>query len=118
MLWVGNVKEAIAYLNGFNESQIKSSHWLNELTSYLERKEAQIVCYALRREFGLRVSSNRAEKANDLLVARRQKHSGMSWSFEGSGSLASIAMVMLNNETDQWIRTHSLSFSAHEKTVD
>ena len=114
MLWVGNVKESVSYLNGLDGSQVKSSYWLGELTGYLERKEKQIACYALRQGLGLRVSSNRVEKANDLLVAQRQKHSGMSWSFEGSGSLASITMVMFNNETDQWLRTHSLSFSMPE----
>ena len=115
MLWVGNVKEAILYLNGLDDSQVKSRHWLEKLTGYLERKETQIVCYALRHALGLRISSNSVEKANDLLVAQRQKHSGMSWSFKGSGSLASIAMVALNNETDQWLRTKSLSFSMQNK---
>ena len=117
MLWVGNVKEAISYLNELGGSRIKSNYWLGELTGYLERKEPQIVCYALRQELGFRVSSNRVEKANDLLVAQRQKHSGMSWSFEGSGSLASIAMVMLNNETNQWLRTQSLSFSIPKRVA-
>jgi len=115
MLWVGNVKEAASYLNELDESRIKSSYWLGELIGYLERKEPQIVCYALRQSFGLRVSSNMVEKANDILVAQRQKHNGMSWSFEGSGCLASITMVMQNNEIDQWLRTKSLSFSIHEK---
>ena len=114
MLWVGNVKESVSFLNGLDGSQVKSSYWLGELTGYLGRKETQIACYALRQGLGLRVSSNTVEKANDLLVAQRQKHSGMSWSFDGSGSLASITMVMLNNETDQWLRTHSLSFSMPE----
>jgi hypothetical protein len=115
LLWVGNVKEAILYLNGLGGSKVKSSYWLGELIGYLERKESQIACYALRHGFGLRVSSNAVEKANDLLVAKRQKHNGMSWSFGGSSSLASIAMVMLNNDTDQWLRSHSLSFSLPKK---
>jgi hypothetical protein len=111
MLWVGNVQEVILYLNGLDISQIKSDHWLNELIGYLGRKQAQITCYALRSELRLRISSNRVEKMNDLLVAQRQKHSGMSWSFEGSHSLASIAMVMQNKEMEQWLRTSSLSCS-------
>ena len=111
MLWVGNVKEAISYLNRLDGSCIKSSHWLGELIGYLERKEPQIVCYALRHGIGLRISSNRVEKANDLLVAQRQKDNGMSWSLAGSSSLASITMVIQNNEIDQWLRTQSLAFS-------
>jgi hypothetical protein len=98
MLWVGNVEEAISYLNQLDGSCIKSRHWLGELTGYLERKKPQIVCYAVRYGIGLRISSNRVEKANDLLVAQRQKHNGMSWSCAGSASLAAITMVMLNNE--------------------
>lgn len=117
MLWVGNVKEALLYLNELDASQIKSGYWLGVLTKYLERKEPQIVCYALRYEFGLRISSNRAEKANDILVAQRQKHNGMSWSVSGSRSLASLAMVMHNGDTLQWLRTHSLSFSLPEKSA-
>ena len=45
---------------------------------YLERKSEHIACYAFRRKMGLRISSNRVEKANDLLVAKRQKDDGMS----------------------------------------
>jgi hypothetical protein len=111
MLWVGNVEEAISYLNQLDGSCIKSRDWLGELTGYLERKKPQVICYAVRHGLGLRISSKRVEKANDLLVAQRQKHNGMSWSVAGSSSLAAITMVMLNNEIDQWLRNHSLSFS-------
>lgn len=114
MLWVGNVDEAVSYLNGLDGLRVKSVSWLGELTGYLERKKAQVCCYALRKGFGLRTSSNRVEKANDLLVAQRQKHNGMSWSFEGSGSLASITAAMENDEIDRWLRTHTLSFSMPE----
>ncbi|MDR1135644.1 MAG: hypothetical protein LBL49_05645, partial [Clostridiales Family XIII bacterium] len=60
---------------------------------------------------GLRISSNRVEKDNDMLVAERQKHNGMSWSGKGSGALAAIKMLMLNNDTEQWLYTRSLPFS-------
>jgi len=117
MLWVGNVNEAVSYLKGFDGSQIKSGYWLGELVGYLERKEPQIVCYALRHGLGLRISSNRVEKANDLLVAQRQKHSGMSWSSDGSGGLASLSMVTQNGEMDQWLRSHTLLFSIAQETA-
>ena len=93
MLWVGNVNEAVSYLNGLDSKCVKSSYWRDELSGYLDRKAPDISCYALRSALGLRVSSNRVEKANDLLVAQRQKHNGMSWSFEGSGALAAISML-------------------------
>jgi hypothetical protein len=113
-LWVGNVEEAVKYLTEFDAKLVKSSYWLGELTGYLCRKEPQVVCYALRHSLGLRISSNRVEKANDMLVAQRQKHNGMSWSFNGSGALASITMLLLNSEADQWLHNHTLSFSMKE----
>jgi hypothetical protein len=111
MLWVGNADEAIEYLNGLDRKIIKCDRWFGELTGYLDRKRPQIVCYALRAGLGLRNSSNRVEKANDMLVAKRQKHNGMSWSREGSGALAAINMILLNNEAEQWLYTHTLSFT-------
>ena len=55
-----------------------------------ERRE-QIPCYALRSAWGLRISSNRVEKANDMVVSRRKKNNGMSWSETGSGAPAHSA---------------------------
>lgn len=40
----------------------------------LNRKSPNVTCYALRRELNLRISSNQVEKANDFVVATRQKH--------------------------------------------
>jgi len=31
----------------------------------------------------------------------------MSWSFEGSGALAAIAMSVMNNEIDRWLKDFS-----------
>jgi hypothetical protein len=117
MLWVGNADEAIDYLGGLDRNQVKSDYWLGELMGYLERKKPLIACYALRYKLGLRISSNRVEKANDMLVAERQKHNGMSWSSDGSGALAAISMVLLNGEADRWLRSHTLGFHMGEKAA-
>ena len=74
ILWVGDVKGAISYLEGLPSSMIKNPKWLEEQISYLKRKENSIACYAARAGLGLRNSSNPVEKANDILVAQRQKH--------------------------------------------
>ncbi len=111
MLWVGNADEARSYLQGLDPAKVKSAHWRDELVSYIERKTPDIACYALRNALGLRVSSNRVEKANDLIVGQRQKHNGMSWSFDGSGSLAAVSMLLLNREEEKWLRSGRLSFS-------
>jgi len=111
MLWVGNAEEAVAYLNGLDAEKIKSVYWRDELAGYIERKTPDLSCYALRSALGLRVSSNRVEKANDLIVAQRQKHNGMSWSFEGSSALAVITTSIMNKEIERWVRSDSLPFS-------
>ena len=42
------------------------------------------------------------EKANDLLVARRQKRKGMHWSRETSEALARLKALRLNHEWDAY----------------
>ena len=69
-----------------------------------------MTCYALRHELGLRISSNRVEKANDLVVAARQKHNGMSWSRKGSGALAIITTTMINGEMEGWMTERKISY--------
>jgi len=56
------------------------------------------------------VSSNRVEKANDLVVSDRQKHNGMSWSVSGSASLATVTSIHLNNEHSHWLLNHEIKF--------
>ena len=81
------------------------------LIEYFERNREYVPCYALRAQLGLRNSSNRGEKANDLCVASRQKHNGMSWSRDGSVALASTTTLQRNDELDEWCRSRTLSFN-------
>ena len=81
---------------------------VNNLLGYFQKKGAAITCYALRAKLGLRNSSNPVEKANDLVVAGRQKHNGMAWSPEGSGALAALQMIYLNNQPDLWFHRKEL----------
>ena len=60
-------------------------------------------------ELGLRNSSNDVEKENDLIVAQRQKHNGMSWSTTGSGALAQITALSINGELGDWLRENYLT---------
>lgn len=111
-LWVGDVSSAESYLVSLPESDTKNHKWLGELSAYLDRKRDCIACYILRDKLGLRNSSNRVEKANDLLVAQRQKHNGMAWSPQGSGALAAIEMVYHNNQADVWFKEKELPLFA------
>lgn len=108
ILWVGNVTEAVLYLQNLNPSLLRANHRVTDLTGYLEKHREHIPCYALRAELGLRNSSNRVEKENDLVVAQRQKHNGMSWSTTGSGALAQVAALSINGELHNWLLTNYL----------
>ncbi len=110
LLWRGRVDAAIAYLRALDPDKIKSGQSVETLIGYFERNRDYIPCYALRKQLGLRNSSNRGEKANDLCVAGRQKHQGMSWSKAGSVALASVVTVSRNQQLIRWSRTHHLNF--------
>ena len=56
------------------------------------------------------ISISANKKANDLCVAGRQKHQGMSWSKAGSVALASVVTVSRNQQRIRWSRTHRLDF--------
>ena len=113
-LWLGKVKRAIKLLQEVNQESIKNQKELRNLINYLERNSSYIPCYALRNKLGLRISSNPVEKANDLLVSSRQKHDGMSWSADGSTSLATLTCVRRNDEYMPWLRHQDIPFTFPE----
>lgn len=110
ILWTGRYEKAIKYLNSLKNSNIKNSKALQDVKDYINRKSPNITCYAIRHELGLPISSNRVEKANDIVVAKRQKHNGMSWSDKGSNALAIIKAAEVNGELREWITNKALRF--------
>ena len=110
LLWYGFVDDAVEYLRGIEGEKIKNSKALDELLAYLKRNRPYIPCYAIRKELGLRNSSNIGEKMNDLVVSDRQKHNGMSWSKEGSVALASITALIRNHEYALWFEQGDIEF--------
>ena len=115
VLWRGDVDGAIAILKFIDMSMVKNKGLLDYLIGYLERVRATIPNYMLRAMLGLRNSSNRGEKSNDIIVANRQKHNGMSWSDAGSTAFASVSAVLYNNELDNWIKHGTLSLQLVER---
>ena len=93
-----------------SQESIKNHKELHNLINYLERNSSCIPCYALRNQLGLRTSSNPVEKANDLVVSHRQKRNGMSWSPDGSTSLATWTALRRNCEDHQWLLNQDLRF--------
>ena len=110
ILWAGNTDGAINFLNTLGSDKVRNPKKLQELIDYLKNNAARnvIACYALRRKLGLRVSSNPVEKANDLIVASRQKGDSMSWSRSGSWGLAAITCMYLNHEADYFHIHHKV----------
>ena len=115
-LWGGDVDAAQSYVRGLDAAIIKDKEWLDKLNGYFEKNREFIPCYAVRAALGLRNSSSPVEKANDMIVADRQKHNGMSWSPDGSGALASIRAVVENGELSYWLQHRTLPFTMHIHT--
>ena len=103
ILWAGNVDESIAYLRNLSTDILRQKNRIEDLCQYIEKHREHIPPYALRAKLGLRNSSNRVEKTNDIVVAQRQKHNGMSWSTSGSGALAQISAFIANDELHLWL---------------
>jgi len=110
ILWAGNTEKAKRYVLSIGHKNVKNQNQLDDLCAYLDRKSPYIACYALRKGFGLRNSSNPVEKANDRVVAARQKKKGMSWSNLGSNALAVISAVSINGELSNWIYKRDIPF--------
>ena len=110
LLWHGKVEAAIEYLRSLDDTKVRNFKEIEMLIAYLERNRAYIPCYALRGALGLRLSSNLGEKANDLVVAQRQKHKGMSWSQAGSPALSNLTALFVNNEAYNWTVRRELNF--------
>jgi hypothetical protein len=110
LLWYGNLDAAIAHVRQVDPKHIKTPAAVDRLVAYLERNRPYIPCYAVRSKLGLRNSSNRGEKANDLVVAARQKHNGMSWSQEGSSALATLSALVANDNHRQWFEQRTVDF--------
>ena len=110
ILWAGNTDGAINFLSTLSSDKVRNPRKLQELIDYLKNNAARnvIACYALRRKLGLRISSNPVEKANDLIVASRQKGDSMSWSRSGSWALAAVTCMYLNHEADYFHIHHTV----------
>ena len=63
---------------------------------YLHERQPYIPNYRARRREREYIGSAHVEKANDLIVAKRQKGAGVHWSMETSDALAALRTLMLN----------------------
>jgi hypothetical protein len=76
--------------------QARNGEVLDTLIADLQARQAWISNYPQRRREQQYSGSGHVEKANDLIVARRQKRPGMQWSQETRATLATLRTMMLN----------------------
>ena len=98
-LWIGRVGSAVKALEACRP-QAKNEEKLQELIDYLKARKPYIVNYNQRRRQRQYMGSAHAEKACDLIVAKRQKNRGMHWSEEIADALAAMKTVLLNQAWD------------------
>lgn len=110
-LWIGEVQKAKDYLDRIDPSAVKNQKQLEAIKAYLDRKSPYVYCFALRKQLGLINSSNQGEKSNDLVVASRQKHNGMSWCDSGSANMGNITLIIVNQEDTSWYSERTLPFT-------
>lgn len=100
-LWHGDVDGALAVAE---EQRAAAKHLgpLDQWIHYLDTRRPIIPCYRERHQQRQYIGSGHAEKANDLLVARRQKNQGMHWSAETSVALMRLRTLRLNGDWDRY----------------
>ncbi len=76
------------------------------MTTYLEARAAWIPNYRPRRRQRRYIGNGLGEKANDRIVARRQKRKGMQWSVETSDALAALRTLLLNGGWEDYWRLY------------
>jgi hypothetical protein len=106
-LWRGNVPGAIMVLEA-HRCEARNAAKLDELISYLQARAAWMVNYRQRRIERQERGSAQVEKANDLIVARRQKGRGMQWSAATSDALAALRTLMLNGGWERYWQEHEV----------
>ena len=95
LLWKGDTENALKYLNKI--PKIKNKQIFDELTGYLTKHQPEIINYEKRKRANKVIGSGRVEKANDIIVAKRQKKKGMAWSKVGSKALAIVKIFYKQN---------------------
>lgn len=102
-LWRGEVDAAIALVEAYRP-QARNLERLEELSQYLRDRQPYIPNYRVRRQECQYIGSGQVEKANDLIVAQRQKGAGMHWSVQTSDALAALRTLMLNGGWERYWR--------------
>jgi hypothetical protein len=99
LLWRGQVDDVLVQLESYRP-ECRNPDRLDELINYLTARKPYIPNYKERRANRIYIGSGHAEKANDLIVSRRQKHQGMHWNEATADGLAALKTLVLNDAWD------------------
>jgi len=102
-LWTGNVPQAERVL-ARQRSQAADPDAVDALSAYLQARAEWIPNYRARRRQRRFIGNGLDEKANDRIVARRQKRKGMQWSGETSDALAALRTLLLHEGWEGYVR--------------
>jgi hypothetical protein len=100
-LWRGDVYGAVRVIDE-EVPRARPGSSLATFGEYLRARQAYIPDYRERWRACRYIGSGQVEKANDLLVARRQKGKGMHWSGETSDALAALRTLKQNQEWERY----------------
>jgi hypothetical protein len=81
---LGRSQEAMIYLK--TQVTVSNSTKHQKLLTYLDKHQAEIIDYERGKQAGKPIGSGRMEKAVDQVIGLRQKHKGMSWRPQSTGT--------------------------------
>jgi hypothetical protein len=96
LVWSKQPQEALRYVKGLRPSDPEHGQELNDFCAYIERN-----IDGMRYDRSGPVGSGVVEKAADIIVARRMKRRGMTWSREGGNNLLALRLLALNHSYDR-----------------
>ena len=111
--WRGSKRKALAELELLHsqllvegkQKRLEQRRGLNEFIDYIQNNREGIVNYREMYKAGYLVASSLAEKAADLVVAKRQKkHQGMHWTRIGADNLSALRTLWLNGDWEEYWR--------------
>jgi hypothetical protein len=99
-LWHGETQQALHYLQ--HQVTPRNREKWQELITYLQKHQHEIIDYEKRRQAGKSIGSGRVEKAVDQVIGVRQKRKGKSWRPQGSRALGLLKVLLLNGKWHQF----------------
>lgn len=97
LVWSNQALTALHYVERLRPSDREHREELENFSAYLERN-----LDGMRYDRPGPVGSGVVEKAADVVVGRRMKRRGMSWSRQGANNLLALRVRSLNQAFDRW----------------